>query len=138
MTAPSPMIACTKCGAEREQDKLRRDALRKHGNADWCRACYRRHASSIRNSRVDPATRKRWNRFIRYRIRPEELNAMLAAQGQQCAICEVAFGERFDVDHCHASGKVRGILCHPCNVKLAHVEDAKFLAAALAYLAGAA
>lgn len=52
---------------------------------------------------------------------------MLDAQGGGCAIC----GERnpkgkhsgFHVDHCHKTGRVRGILCHGCNVSLGHFKD---------------
>jgi hypothetical protein len=38
------------------------------------------------------------------------------------------------VDHDHATGQVRGILCHPCNIKLPSVEDSGWMMLAFAYL----
>ena len=51
---------------------------------------------------------------------------MLTEQGGQCAICGTAdpksrFGV-MHVDHCHKTGKVRALLCNPCNTLLGKVE----------------
>ena len=52
-----------------------------------------------------------------------------------CGISEEELGRKLDVDHCHASGKVRGVLCNPCNMMLGHAKDnAKLLKAAAQYL----
>lgn len=40
-----------------------------------------------------------------------------------CGIGEGELGKNLDVDHCHDSGKVRGVLCNPCNVILGHARD---------------
>jgi hypothetical protein len=64
----------------------------------------------------------------RYGIGPEQYDDMLAAQGGGCAICGTSKpgngkGNRyFDVDHCHSTGKVRGLLCRNCNVTVGVVE----------------
>lgn len=61
---------------------------------------------------------------------------MFAEQGGRCKICAGDNpGQRrtnFLVDHCHATGKVRGLLCVKCNTRLAWVE--KHGAAVAAYL----
>jgi hypothetical protein len=31
--------------------------------------------------------------------------------------------KRFYIDHCHVTGKIRGLLCHSCNLALGHVQD---------------
>ncbi len=58
----------------------------------------------------------------KYGIGFAEYDAMHAAQGGKCAICKAAStngrGKKpslFHVDHCHATGKVRGLLCNMCN-----------------------
>lgn len=74
----------------------------------------------------------------KYGITTVEFNALLTAQGGCCAICKGTTpggqGE-WHVDHDHASGKVRGLLCAPCNLSLGGFKDSPdLLRAALAYL----
>jgi hypothetical protein len=60
-----------------------------------------------------------WHRHIknRYGITETDFNAMLVRQHGGCAICNDGPGKRkFHVDHCHSTGKIRGLLCHRCNV----------------------
>jgi hypothetical protein len=62
---------------------------------------------------------------------------MLAAQGGKCAICRTSETIKWYVDHCHVTGKVRGILCHHCNLMLGMSrDDPQVLQAAIAYLVG--
>lgn len=60
-----------------------------------------------------------------YGLGPGQYRQLLVAQGGKCWICQRANGKtkRLAVDHDHASGKVRGILCGPCNQLLGHVRD---------------
>lgn len=54
-----------------------------------------------------------------------DYDALLASQGGTCAICggANANGQRLAVDHNHATGKVRGLLCHNCNSGIGHLMD---------------
>lgn len=40
-----------------------------------------------------------------------------------CAICEEPFTDDDVIDHCHDTGKVRGLLCHRCNKGLGFFRD---------------
>ena len=76
---------------------------------------------------------------IRYGITLEQKRQMLADQLGCCAICATAdFGKKGPVvDHNHETGKVRGILCDPCNKGLGHFrDDPARLRAAIEYLEG--
>ena len=56
---------------------------------------------------------------------------------EACDICRQAFKSRRDrhIDHCHRSGKVRGILCSNCNTALGQMRDSvEILESAIAYL----
>jgi hypothetical protein len=66
----------------------------------------------------------------RYGITIEEYAQLLNAQGNRCAICRQPADkmERKCIDHCHRTGKVRGILCQSCNVALAHLRDDPLIA----------
>ncbi len=59
---------------------------------------------------------------------------MLVAQGGLCAICRVA--PAVHVDHDHATGAVRALLCFSCNGGLGQFKDnPEFLHAAAYYVA---
>lgn len=64
---------------------------------------------------------------------PERWQELFDSQGGRCAICRCV-PVRPVVDHDHATGRVRGILCHGCNIILPAIEDEAFCAAALSYL----
>jgi len=52
-----------------------------------------------------------------YGLAPGDYARLLEAQGGVCALCREATGavRRLAVDHDHATGEVRGLLCMPCN-----------------------
>jgi hypothetical protein len=64
----------------------------------------------------------------KFGITVEEYDRMFAEQGRCCAICggTKSFAKRdghFHVDHCHKTGKIRGILCQACNVTLGKMDE---------------
>jgi hypothetical protein len=65
-----------------------------------------------------------------YGLSLQDYNAMVAQQGGVCRICKTKPARPLFVDHCHASGKVRGLLCHPCNAALGFMRDDPVIAAA--------
>jgi hypothetical protein len=60
-----------------------------------------------------------------YGLGPGDYERLYALQGGTCAICKRATGKtrRLSVDHDHKTGKVRGLLCRPCNSMLGHARD---------------
>lgn len=54
----------------------------------------------------------------------EDYTKMLVGQSGVCAICLKADPPRsLAVDHCHKTGKIRGLLCRACNVSIGLLED---------------
>ena len=58
-----------------------------------------------------------------YGITVDVYDAMLHAQDGRCFLCGIRpQGKRLAVDHCHKTGRVRGLLCSSCNQELGAVE----------------
>jgi hypothetical protein len=114
--------------ARRRERRAQEPDYREKGNAR-CRAYYhaRKHDSE---SPVRTGHLKR-----RFGISAAEYGALLAKQGGACAICRRRSKYRLCVDHCHLTGRIRGLLCYSCNLALGHLKDDQAsLVAALAYL----
>lgn len=61
-----------------------------------------------------------------YGISLEEYRAMEQAQGGVCKICKgppCGKAKRLSVDHCHRTGKIRGLLCSKCNTMIGLADD---------------
>ena len=79
--------------------------------------------------RQEPRGRTRGSRrrewiWLKYGISLEQVELTLAGQGGACAICRVPLAmDEGNVDHCHETGVVRGVLCRPCNLGLGFFRD---------------
>jgi hypothetical protein len=76
------------------------------------------------------------NLIRKYGITAEQYAEMLEGQQGLCAICLRPPGKkRLHVDHCHSSGRVRGLLCDDCNLGIGKLgDDAARVTSAAAYL----
>lgn len=59
----------------------------------------------------------------KYGLTLMDYQEMYDSQGGCCAICRKVQRRAFDVDHNHATGEVRGLLCTNCNRMLGHAGD---------------
>lgn len=67
-------------------------------------------------------------RLKKHGIQLEHYYKMLAAQDNKCAVCKSIDPKRknakgFFIDHDHKTGRVRGLLCHRCNLAAGWMED---------------
>ena len=90
-------------------------------------------------AKVDKRSRLNTRLKGQFGITVDEYEAMLEQQGNACAICGAGIGcglgYRLRVDHCHDTGKVRGLLCSECNLGLGKFRDnPEFLRKAADYL----
>jgi len=74
-----------------------------------------------------------------YGISLEDYMLMFERQNGRCAICshvfDIKYKKNIHVDHCHRTGKVRGLLCSLCNAGLGNFKDnQEFLRNAASYL----
>ena len=100
-----------------------------------------KQTSASWRARLDGEHAAKWRRKHYYGLAPEEFDRMLNLQNGSCAICKKSFGEapfgrRLAVDHCHDTGKVRGLLCSQCNGAIGLLgESPKRIRAAADYVA---
>lgn len=110
-------MVCRRCGHDKEPDQFRT-------NRRTCRACESEQRGHRRHMQFFGAT-------------PESLAALVAAQGNACAICRVPFDNTAVIDHNHITGMVRGALCNACNLGLGQFRDqSALLVKAREYLEG--
>lgn len=89
-----------------------------------------------RKIKEDPLfRRKRWLK-LKYNITIEQYKNLLLSQDFLCAICGTQMEEKdICIDHCHTTGKVRGLLHRTCNAAIGLLkEDINILANAISYL----
>ena len=72
--------------------------------------------------------------FKKYGVVEQDIRDLQDKQKGCCAICQNSLEEP-NIDHCHTTGKVRGLLCGSCNKMLGHAKDnTDILACAIQYL----
>jgi hypothetical protein len=106
---PPRTTTCKACGE-----------VRPHQALGLCTPCYMRED---RNTRARRQTLRRSMLKQNYGLTEEQEASMRDAQGDACAVCRQLFTSTPRVDHCHATGAVRGLLCHKCNVGLGVFDD---------------
>lgn len=133
--------AATKAWRGRNPEKVKATHRRwykrfyaKAENRELRKAEARKEYHKIKNTKKY-RERKEKSRFNRlYRITKAEVLAMFTKQRGRCAICKRKF-KKLNIDHCHSSKKVRGLLCLKCNVGIGMFSDcAKNLGSAITYL----
>lgn len=85
--------------------------------------------------RAGGSHQRRANLKYKYGLTEACYQELLEKQGGVCAICRrppEGLGRKLAVDHCHSTGKVRGLLCSACNCGIGMLGDdrARVLAAA--------
>lgn len=128
---------CRACGEEKPLDDFPRNSRVRSGRGTRCKRCNR---DAMRRKRAeDPHYARASHLRTRYRTSREEYVALFEAQGGRCAICGTTEprgnGTLFHIDHDHATGAVRGLLCRACNTGIGSLgDDVDRLLTAVAYL----
>jgi 5-methylcytosine-specific restriction endonuclease McrA len=133
---------CRKCGIEKPLAGFYKDPHRKIGYRSNCKVCERGRTRS-RSSLEYIAKKKLIDKVGHlkkvYGLTPEKIQEILIKQDSKCKICgSTEFGIKRNVphiDHDHATGKIRGLLCCHCNIGLGCFKDnVESLKSAIKYL----
>jgi len=139
------MKTCKNCSIEKPLDEFYTHKRTRDGKGSWCKRCL---IAKTAEKRKDPIQKELWKEYgrrsllkSRYGITTEQYDSMLLAQNGACAVCKTntAGGRgtesRLAVDHDHATGRVRGLLCSMCNQGIGMFkDDPSLLTKAIEYL----
>jgi hypothetical protein len=145
------MLTCRKCKKELPPEKFGivyktlATGERKGYRQTACMVCWRNsylsregkrdiHREGSKNWYYNNPEKAKEQRLRKYKISLEEYNLMRLQQEYKCAICERSEQEveqgrakstetALQVDHCHTTGAVRGLLCTNCNTMLGKSKD---------------
>jgi recombination endonuclease VII len=111
--------ACSRCGEFKALEHFPRNKNKRDGHQSYCKPCL--IEASRESITKHHGSRRNYLLKYRYGSSSADIDAMLAAQGNACAVCRAK--APVHVDHDHATGKIRGILCFNCNRLLGYVGD---------------
>lgn len=135
---------CKKCGAEKElnADNFRPHSTHYHrpGFAHICKVCVTKQAATwtaanaervkeqlaerrAKNPEETKRKTRQYNLQCIHGITLEDFDVMLAKSGGRCELCKEIFQFTPQIDHCHTTGKIRGLLCKTCNTGLGKFQD---------------
>lgn len=124
------MLWCGTCEQFRDEDEFGWDSVRNEPKRR-CRPCAADYQLRYVAANRDQVNLRR--RLSKRGISEDEFTALFDAQDGRCGIC----GRRrsLDIDHCHESGEVRGLLCGPCNRGIGFLDDdVELMRKAIVYL----
>jgi len=131
---------CTKCGVEKSLDDFHKHPRGKYGKSPSCKICNNKKSRAWHAKNKEKATQynrdwreKNKERFretsrlqklkYNYGLSPEEYKQLQIRQCNTCPICHEWLDENVVVDHCHETGRVRGLLHNRCNTAIGLLRD---------------
>lgn len=126
------MKKCNRCKMTKPLTEFHKHNQLKDGYRGTCKVCRRaelagdpRHKQRQKEWYQKNKSKKRNDLLIKlYGIGTEEYEKILAEQNGSCKICWAEpTGKSLAVDHCHSTGRVRGLLCSRCNQALGLFND---------------
>lgn len=139
---------CSACKQEKPLSKFGRRPEYRDGHRNQCNPCrqergkayrqtekgkaalrryYQRNKHKLPKTVHCPKATRRYKLKSKYGLTTDEYSSLLKSQNGRCAICETDDPKGrhgvFVVDHCHDTGRVRGLLCNFCNVAIGRFGD---------------
>lgn len=139
---PLTQKSCKDCLAVKPISEFNATPEKPRGHRSRCKTCWADRCRYFRTKNKGMYLEREYNYKLvkKYGITREDYDYLLNLQGGVCAICSGVDGDktreqRLSVDHCHKTGKIRGLLCNNCNRCLGMAkEDPKLLTKMIKYL----
>jgi len=127
LEANKELIQAKKAAAYRASPEKAKERARRWGQENRAFVSARNRAMRLKN---------------KYGLTQEKYDEIGEAQQWKCAICGSAStgsknSTNLSVDHCHTTGVIRGLLCHPCNAGIGYLKESEnIMQNAIKYLKG--
>jgi len=123
---------CYGCQTKKELEEFGKHNNTKDKRQHYCKECARQYRleNKDKNKQYQKDRRKKnISTVMQYGITLEEYDEIQSRQGHKCALCykhkNSTYRKKLYIDHCHVSGKIRGLLCQHCNTMLGFARDDK-------------
>lgn len=130
-------LECPSCNEWKPIEDYHKDKSAIYGVTRYCKVCANRKARKYHKENNAPGqpNNENYRRYYKnyqlvntYCITLEEYEKILDRQNGLCDICHIELSYERDenmahLDHCHATNKIRGILCVRCNQGLGYFLD---------------
>lgn len=110
---------CCHCKEERPVSDFTKRLRNRDGLRSRCKYCDRASEKAYRLENPNSSRLAKVRQV--YGLNADEYIQLLTEHDNKCRICKS--DKRLGVDHCHKTGKVRGILCTRCNTGLGMFGD---------------
>lgn len=155
-------MICTKCKVDQPETNFYKDRSKPSGIHSNCKTCQSSRVKTKRtndhvwrkkqiekskqyrekNPEQTKLSIKNWTYKTKYGITYHQFLSKINEQDGLCKICSTKLevegrncSQKAVVDHCHSTGKIRGIICHRCNVGLGNfLDNAQLLNKAQEYI----
>jgi len=131
---------CPMCKTEKPPENFNKHSREGDGLQRLCRDCQKASNKKYLSTEKGATTTRQGHLRRKYRINLQTYESLLQAQGGKCKICGVdsnpdSRAGYFVIDHNHATGGIRGLLCTKCNALLGLALDREdILQGAIDYL----
>jgi len=123
---------CSFCQQKKRVSEYSKRLRAKDGLRHRCKPCDRKEDKKYRQN--NPSKQRLCKVKHTYGLNKKEYEALVKKHNGKCAICEFD-NKQLGIDHCHYTGKVRGLLCSRCNSGIGMLgDDVKTLQKAMKYL----
>lgn len=137
------MKTCRECGTDKPLTEYHKAKVNRDGRENRCKGCKKKAAQTPEAMEARRARSYKYVLKHHYGLTVEDYERLIEEQNNSCACCSDPWDSvvvrqahaRWCVDHNHATGEVRGLLCNACNAMLGQAQDnVDRLAAGIVYL----
>ena len=139
---------CCSCKELKDITEFSKNRCQKDGFCHQCKSCVKKSYSPekerlkyLKNKEKSIKRSTNWRMKHKFGITSDDKKNMFLCQNKLCKICSTEMtlvggsDNSAQIDHCHKTGKIRGIICRKCNLGIGHFNDSpELLEKAIKYL----